>query len=370
MPSHVVVGSPDPITTEGLNAGRGDLSVGSMGRSGDRPITREAKIATLAKKVAERAKLLRTHDLLVMLREKSMFLFREIAPGRSGEEPRTNMSSPDTVWPNPVTAETLMRPDISEFSYGYVVTDELIHVHGTPITAAPVFPSLYQERQAGGGYDLQLDRPGIPLFLQFKLSHCMVRNNAAEAERGLLHVPYYRMHLRPSRHSDQHQMLLDLEAAGNEVYYCAPAFHESTELSDAYSTHQVHDRSFWLWPSCIGPLPNDEDHYCAFKNATAAYFYFCSEPRRLDAAATFDSFAKKITGTIRQKGQTALAKENLLELADTITDIGQRKRDIKRERKLAVRDEMAHRDPIERIAFYSQVYFNCQFYIAHEPAEE
>lgn len=64
-----------------------------------------------------------------------------------------------------------------------------------------------------------------------------------------------------------------------------------------------------------------------------------------------------------------MTKENLLQLADTITDIGQRKRDITQERKLAVRDEMADRDPIERIAFYSQVYFNCQFYIAHESGE-
>jgi hypothetical protein len=112
-----------------------------------------------------------------------------------------------------------MNPQISEFSYGYAVTDELIHVHGTPITAAPVFPSLIQEGQPGGGYDLRLDRVGVPLFLQFKLAHCMVRDTATEAAQGCLQVPFYRMYLYASRHSDQHQMLLDLETAGNEVYY-------------------------------------------------------------------------------------------------------------------------------------------------------
>src|SRR5262249_39334530 len=49
-----------------------------------------------------------------------------------------------------------------------------------------------------------------------KLAHCMVRNNASEARDGTLAVPYYRMHLRPARHSDQHEMLLDLERTGNE----------------------------------------------------------------------------------------------------------------------------------------------------------
>jgi len=43
-----------------------------------------------------------------------------------------------------------MKPQISEFSYGYALTDELIHWHGTNLTAAPIFPSLYQEGQVGG----------------------------------------------------------------------------------------------------------------------------------------------------------------------------------------------------------------------------
>ena len=49
-----------------------------------------------------------------------------------------------------------MKPNISEFIYGYALTSELISWHGTSITAAPVFPSLYQEGQAGGGYDVML----------------------------------------------------------------------------------------------------------------------------------------------------------------------------------------------------------------------
>jgi hypothetical protein len=148
-----------------------------------------------------------------------------------------------------------MKPDISEFSYGYALTDELIHWHGTSLTAAPVFPSLYQEGQTGGGYDVMLQRPGLPLFLQFKLSDCMIRSSAQEVQDGLFNVPYYRMHIRPARHSEQHEMLLDLESRGNEVYYLAPAFHTPEELNDSYLTHQVRARSLWLRPSIIGPLP-------------------------------------------------------------------------------------------------------------------
>ena len=89
-----------------------------------------------------------------------------------------------------------------------------------------------------------LQRPGIPLFLQFKLSHCMVRNTAQEVICGMLTSPFYRMHMRPTRHSDQHEMLLELEDKGNEVYYSAPAFHTSVEFNDAYLSHQVRTRYF------------------------------------------------------------------------------------------------------------------------------
>ena len=89
-----------------------------------------------------------------------------------------------------------------------------------------------------------LQRPGMPLFLQFKLSHCMVRSYSKEAKDRVFDPPFYRMHVRPTRHSDQHKMLLELEDKGNEVYYSAPAFHTSVEFNDAYLTHQVRTRYF------------------------------------------------------------------------------------------------------------------------------
>ena len=91
-----------------------------------------------------------------------------------------------------------MRPLLSEFSFGYALTEELVAGVIGGLMAAPVFPSLIQEGQAGGGYDLQLPLAGAPLFLQFKLSDCMVYRSAAEWDD--FGHSYYRMHLRPSRH--------------------------------------------------------------------------------------------------------------------------------------------------------------------------
>jgi len=42
------------------------------------------------------------------------------------------------------------------------------------------------------------------------------------------------MRLRPLKHSQQHNLLLDLEQRGNELYYAAPEFHLRDELNETY----------------------------------------------------------------------------------------------------------------------------------------
>lgn len=255
-----------------------------------------------------------------------------------------------------------MKPNISEFSYGYTLTDELIHWHGIQLTAAPVFPSLYQEGQTGGGYDVMLQRPGLPLFLQFKLSDCLVNRSAKEA--GILSIPYYRMHIRPARHSEQHEMLLDLESAGNDVYYCAPAFHKPQELDQAYLHRQVRSRSLWIKPSVIGPLPDGKDHYVAFQ--VPGGHLFRSKPRFLETKGDFEEFTKSVEDSFRQKGRAATSKEALDRLADTIKKIASKRRDISLEAKQLSESELAKRHPLDRIAFYSHIFMDCQFFIVRE----
>ena len=55
-----------------------------------------------------------------------------------------------------------MTPEISEFSYGFALTNEI--VAWVPLKIARVFPSLIEEGKKGG-YDLMLDMPGVPLYL-------------------------------------------------------------------------------------------------------------------------------------------------------------------------------------------------------------
>ena len=168
-----------------------------------------------------------------------------------------------------------MVPDISEFSYGFALTRELIALTDT-LKAAPVFPSLIAEGKKGGGYDVNLDIPGCPLFIQFKRSECMVRRTARETKPPMnLRTPFYRMKITERSRSAQHEMLLDLDAGPNEVYYAAPLFHTVEELNKAYLANSVSTQTCYVRPGKIGKL-DGEAHHVSFDQKR---FWICSNPR-------------------------------------------------------------------------------------------
>ncbi|HEV2078497.1 MAG TPA: hypothetical protein VGR19_01180 [Allosphingosinicella sp.] len=170
-----------------------------------------------------------------------------------------------------------MKSLISEFSYGFALTHELVFALGT-LTAAPIFPSLVEEGKPGGGYDLKLESPGVPLFLQFKRSECMQRRTAREIAAGAnLDVPFYRMEITAKADSDQHEMLLELDQQPNFVFYAAPMFHQKPEFDDAFLSGRVRQRSFYVRPRSIGSFP-ERPHHVSFDGSVCVVM---SEPKAI-----------------------------------------------------------------------------------------
>ena len=102
----------------------------------------------------------------------------------------------------------IMRPEFSEFSYGFAFTHEYIN-RNSSLQAAPELPSLI--REAEKGYDLKLAYQGHAKFFQFKLSEYLSRNTAiplAKPRRTALSRPGEtrpRPHQNPG--TDQHSLL-------------------------------------------------------------------------------------------------------------------------------------------------------------------
>ncbi|MGE5501171.1 MAG: hypothetical protein ACM3W4_04520 [Ignavibacteriales bacterium] len=214
-------------------------------------------------------------------------------------------------------------PEISEFSYGFALTNEL--VRWAELSAAPIFPSLIEEGGPGGGFDVKLDRPGAPLYLQFKRSECMFRRSArewkaVEAAGGGLTLPYYRFVITETPKSDQHELLLALDTAPNLVFYAAPRFHEMSEINAAWRAEAVSARSVFVAPSEVGSL-DEERHSVAFDGART---WICSEPRQIRALTSRD-LLEKIQGALKQDDRPL--GERLPEIAEELRAAEGRGRD-------------------------------------------
>ncbi len=210
-----------------------------------------------------------------------------------------------------------MNSTFSEFSYGFALVHEIVNQAGKGLKAAPVFPSLIAEGKPGGGYDVILDHPGNPLFLQFKLCEILTRSNAAEW--SLFSKPYYRFWIPGDRRSRQHRFLVDLDTGTNLVYYSAPMFHTIDDLNTCFARKQVMAQSVYFRPRDIGKLPSDDDHPVVF-HPDDDFGYRCSEPKKINAAASGEALIGRLFKEIRQMQQEEASDELFNHLADVILE--------------------------------------------------
>lgn len=252
-----------------------------------------------------------------------------------------------------------MRPEFSEFSYGFALTQEVCDLFPERLYA-PAFPSLLAEGRAGGGYDVFI--PDAAIFLQFKVSDRLTTQAAKES--SLLGVPYYRAYLHRRNHSDQHELMLQLENSGKLVFYIAPAFASNFEFNQNYSARTVALESTFFAPSEIGPLLDDLQHYVVFATAGGGT-HFCSEPRPI-RTLTIDHIIsmRELSARVEKAGpldtttMVAFARqltEAMLDIYTSVTGkpIGTR--------------EAPELDPVQRAATLAQVLFDCQLVFAGSP---
>lgn len=243
-----------------------------------------------------------------------------------------------------------MITDISEFSYGFALTNELIDVFNLSSYGAPTFPTQVQEGKKGGGYDVKL--PGKPIFIQFKRSAVLKRSNALDA--GYFGLPYYRFRIMARSYSQQHQLLLDLELKGNLVYYAAPIFSKSHELDRFFVNKSVHKNSLFLKPSTIGSIGDSKPHTVSFTNKGPIIFR--SEPvtlQRDEPTFSFDQSMALNNGN----SETRTRKMFIEELVDIYTKRGGH---MDFETRESLRAPTEDRDSLKHLAYLARNLFGCE----------
>lgn len=253
-----------------------------------------------------------------------------------------------------------MIPDLSEFTYGFALVNELIHWPGTSLSAAPYFPSLTAEGDLG--YDVNLDRGGIPLFIQFKLSEYINSSRVWEVKNGKISKPFYRMKLHRRNKSRQHELMHDLEVAGHDVFYAAPEFHTLHEMNEACLRRQVQARSRFFIPSQIGLLPDDRPHHLAFAKGVPG-FVFCSEPEAKDGSMPGQKFGEFIWRRLLSHSKDALTLEAQDQLADLMLKTLRIENLIYGKYFTSLREQ---RGPLALVSYLAQTYYGCILLVVQE----
>jgi hypothetical protein len=203
--------------------------------------------------------------------------------------------------------------------------------------------------------------PGAPIFLQFKRADPMVRRTAQEAS-AFSTLPFFRMYLRRRNHSDQHQLLIDLEKDGNLVLYAAPGFSTPFELSNAYSADRVTDESMFVRPSAIGPLLDDAKHWVAFQ-VSPRLAYWCSEPKRLDTEAVDALFGYQL----RQRALAAPPRDAdsfFLDVAEELLRTYERRASYSERARIdRIRAVRQRREPHEFAGLVARTLFDCELLV-------
>lgn len=253
-----------------------------------------------------------------------------------------------------------MKPDISEFSYGFALTSELVQSHGLQRAGAPVFPSLKSEGSPGGGFDVKL--PGLPVFLQFKLSDCLTTKNAHHHAK--LGLPYYRFKIRAPKYSKQHDLLLALEAQHNVVFYTAPRFHTPDELNNAFSNSKIVERNAFVAPATIGPLPDVEEHFVSF-SPKGLLGIFNSEPRVIEMS---DPEVALRQSPRRTRLDLDLSRErSFRDLSDQLIDVyASRVSQDEAAQARRLREVATEREPSDFVRFMALTLFNSELLFAPE----
>lgn len=214
-----------------------------------------------------------------------------------------------------------MKRKISEFSYGFALTHELVNTYKYLLTdQAPIFPSLVEEGKVGGGYDMYLPRHGQPLFLQFKVSEYLWRTNAKAEEAKAVGRPYFRFTIYRKTQSKQHELLVKLEKGDNEVCYAAPRFHETESLNTAFFDEEIVARSVFISPREIGEIQDNKEHRVVFSNRSEDV-YFCSQPKLLETAMNGTQFVRKIDHLISAKRSHSLDEAFFRNLSEQMISI-------------------------------------------------
>jgi hypothetical protein len=158
-----------------------------------------------------------------------------------------------------------------------------------------------------------------PVFFQFKRSFVLTIKSAREVKCGdFAECPLFRMHLRGKNGFSQHRALVDLELAGNRVFYVTSQIGSSEELSECYVNKSVVDSAAALFSPSEIALPNyDESHHVTFRADESFGMIYSAEGTRFERRNN-ETRAAIHTALNPSRQSAAANRERLERLVETL----------------------------------------------------
>lgn len=246
-----------------------------------------------------------------------------------------------------------MKSEFSELSFAFAYMADLTKKLSGTLTVAPSFPSTTLEGKKGYGYDVKLGLKGIPVFLQFKLAHCMKSGNSGEFSKGVFLQgspvdPVYRFYLMALGKSRQTSLMLKLEKKHDLVFYVAPAFHKVSELNSHFASSSVDSHSRSIRPSRIKKMPDKLEHFVSYRLSGPCH-RFSDEPEIVEEQP--ENLPTAIQNSDARETNAAAVLESLLSILDR--RVGSQKGKFA---ELA----RADRDPTVAAQFVARTFFGCE----------
>ena len=251
-----------------------------------------------------------------------------------------------------------MKPEFTEFSFGYALTDNLRRSTFGGFNAAPIFPSLYAEGGAQGGYDVEIPFAGAPLLLQFKVPEVLTRQSHRRPDG--FGLPYYRMHIRPYRHSEQHRLLIEHQEQGRLVFYASPRFHTTNDMNIHFINDVIHHHTFFMSPLEIGDFADGDDHCVSYQEALDGA-EVRSAPRKLHGHFDSESLQKQFEKAVPKKTSKSATVQKFAEMFETLLTMVQT-RHVGKSVGPNVPD-MARRGPVQGSAYLARVFFDSELFV-------
>lgn len=155
-----------------------------------------------------------------------------------------------------------MKLEITNISYCTALTYELVIKYDFQILGAPTFPSLREE----AFFKTDSKKPTVLIFMQYKLGEYFIGNTSSL--KDYWGVPYFRFLIHPKNKSKNHQLLINLEAMNQLVFYTAPEMRTMNEFYKHLKQQSILDRSTFWSPQKIGSFSENERYTLSYKRNT------------------------------------------------------------------------------------------------------